>query len=157
MLTKEHGQKVQELFQEMIGLTDRLAEVKQELAGFGVRLEEVSDLPTVTVSAAKKSAPAANGVKRRGRPPKNPAAAPAEGGSQRVVLGDLLVEIAEKARQPLKLDAFVAKALEAGYETKSTADKFPNLVYQSLNKLVKQGMFVRDPETRQYSRIQKAA
>lgn len=90
-------------------------------------------------------------VKRgRGRPRKT------EGDDEKSMsLGSLLMTIAQESESPLTSADFVTKARAAGYKTKS--DNFGNMVYQALVKLVKDGKFRKNSETKAYEFIANAA
>lgn len=150
--------KEAELLQEQIGLLQRVREIELEITGGAV-------VPTVTatvkapVQAAVQATPATGEVKRRGRPKGSTNAAKAAGvatdDGKSVDLPTLLETIAQQVNRPLLLADFVTLAREAGYTTK--AKDFSNMVYQSVLKLVKKGLFKKNDETRAYEYVGKAA
>lgn len=69
-------------------------------------------------------------------------------------LPTLLTQIAADARKPLKIADFVELARKSGYQ--SDANDFPNMVYQSLRKLVKRGVLEKDQDSRNYHFVKAA-
>jgi len=150
--------KEAELLQEQIGLLQRVREIELEITGGVVA---VAAVPTVRTTAPVQAAVAAptGEVKRRGRPKGTTNAAKAAGvatdDGKSVDLPTLLETIAQQVNRPLLLADFVTLAREAGYTTK--AKDFSNMVYQSVLKLVKKGLFKKNEETRAYEYVGKAA
>ena len=67
-------------------------------------------------------------------------------------LPDLLTMIAQQVASPLRHPDFLKLVLASGYKQGmwKAKDK-SNMVYQSLNKLVKRGTLKKDPDSREYS------
>lgn len=150
--------KEAELLQEQVGLLQRLREIELEING-GVATQTVK--AAAPVKAVVTAAPTGE-VRRRGRPPgtgKAATAAKAAGvatdDGKSVDLPTLLETIAQQVNRPLLLADFVTLARQAGYTTK--AKDFSNMVYQSVLKLVKKGLFRKNDETRAYEYVGKAA
>lgn len=153
--------KQAELLHEEIGLLQRMQEIEIE--------RNVSEAGTgkLTVSKsiqghrkAKPTTVKVEGTKRRGRPPgsKNVAKVAADGAAddgKSVDLQSLLQNIAQQTDKPLMIKDFVSLSLQSGYTTK--AKDFSNIVYQSVLKLVKKGVFRKDSETRAYEFVKDAA
>lgn len=169
-----------ELIQEKLGLLQRLDEIDQELgleteAAVAKPKVEPKAVKQPQAAPPKAETKAVDGEKRKpGRPPK--AKAPqAEGvdaaprkrgrpkGSTKAVIAaangedvkgtdlpSLLQTIAQEEQKPLELADLVKLARQHGYTTKSK--DFSNMVYQSTQKLVKQGVFVKD-ENRAYKYV----
>jgi hypothetical protein len=151
--------KEAELLQEQIGLLQRVREIELEITG-GVVAATVATVPTVKATAPVQAQAAPTGeVKRRGRPKGTTNAVKAAGvatdDGKSVDLPTLLETIAQQVNRPLLLADFVTLAREAGYTTK--AKDFSNMVYQSVLKLVKKGLFKKNEETRAYEYVGKAA
>jgi hypothetical protein len=153
--------KEAELLQEQVGLLQRLREIELEMNG-------VVATQTVKAAAPAKAvvnaAPTGEVVRRRGRPPgtgkaaaaaATKAAGVATDDGKSVDLPTLLETIAQQVNRPLLLADFVTLARQAGYTTK--AKDFSNMVYQSVLKLVKKGLFRKNDETRAYEYVGKAA
>jgi hypothetical protein len=70
-------------------------------------------------------------------------------------LPDLLTMIAQQVASPLKHLDFLKLVLASGYKPGGEglweAKDKSNMVYQSLNKLVKRGTLKKDPDSREYS------
>lgn len=149
--------KQAELLHEEIGLLQRMQEIEIE--------RNVSEAGTgkLTVSNSKSKAKPTTvkveGAKRRGRPPgsKNVVKVDADSSDdgKSVDLQSLLQTIAQETAKPLMIKDFVALSLQSGYTTK--AKDFSNIVYQSVLKLVKKGVFRKDSETRAYEFVKDAA
>jgi hypothetical protein len=149
--------KEAELLQEQIGLLQRVREIELEITGsVVVAVPTVNAAVQPAVQAAVQAAPTE--VKRRGRPKGTTNAAKAgvaADDGKSVDLPTLLETIAQQVNRPLLLSDFVTLAREAGYTTK--AKDFSNMVYQSVLKLVKKGLFKKNEETRAYEYVGKAA
>jgi len=152
--------KEAELLQEQIGLLQRVREIELEITGGVVAVATTAPTvkTTAPVQAAVQATPTGE-VKRRGRPKGTTNAAKAAGvatdDGKSVDLPTLLETIAQQVNRPLLLADFVTLAREAGYTTK--AKDFSNMVYQSVLKLVKKGLFKKNEETRAYEYVGKAA
>lgn len=160
----ERAKRVAENAQELAGLLERVAEVKAQMRDdyYALIDEEVAAAVTATTANAVTA-----DRPRRGRPPgsgKKETGITVIGRQQTVKentsgewkdLPTLLSHIAETQNRPLKLADFVQLARAAGYT--SDAKDFPNMVYQSLLKLVKRGVLEKDQESRDYHYIGKAA
>lgn len=170
----------EELVAEWRGLQSRIDEIRQELGGvanirnlatkgsYEQAVKGVKAVKAVKAETTKqpKVPQQDTGEKRkRGRPPgsKNK---PKDGeqtvdavggdgdgdGDGKVIdLPGLIETIGQQVHKPLTVADFVTLVLESGYTTK--AKDFSNIVYQSLHKLVKRGMFVRNGETRAYEYV----
>lgn len=147
--------KEAELLQEQIGLLQRVREIEQEISGTVVQTPGVKTTAPVVGNEVKK---------RRGRPKGSTnvtkvategAEANEDNDGKSVDLQTLLETIAQQVNRPLLLADFVTLARQAGYTTK--AKDFSNMVYQSVLKLVKKGLFKKNEETRAYEYIGKAA
>lgn len=87
----------------------------------------------------------------RGRPRKNKEETPSEGKEEtakRVALPELCLEIAKNVNEPKDIAFFTTEIMNRGY--KSTAKDPKNMIYQGLNKLVKEGQLKKN-EKREYS------
>lgn len=160
----ELASKQAERWEERVGLLNRLAEIDGEL-GIGEPVKAkpkkaATAAPVATTGTAPKKrgrppknpaqAPATvstDGVpaapKKRGRPPKNPNAVPVVK-EKRLELPSLLQTIVQTHGKPMKHEELVVAARTAGY--KSDASDFSNMVYQCLVKLVKKGTFAKANE-----------
>lgn len=162
----ERATKRAVLYQEQTGLLQRLREIELEIE---LDMESRGGTTTRTVKPVKVAAQVAQApgvetptvvgeVRRRGRPKgstnKNKVAKPDDDGKS-IDLPSLLETIAQQVNKPLLLADFVTLAREAGYTTK--AKDFSNMVYQSVLKLVKKGLFRKNEETRAYEYVGKAA
>lgn len=162
----------EELVAEWRGLQERIDEIRQEL-GNSTKVVAKGNDRVKAVKAVKAEAPKqpkvpqqdAGEKRKRGRPPgsKNK---PKDGEQTEAAVGGddgkaidlpgLIETIGQQVQKPLTVADFVTLVLESGYTTK--AKDFSNIVYQSLHKLVKRGMFVRNGETRAYEYVpQKVA
>ena len=157
----------EELVAEWRGLQERIDEIRQELGGGVGTAKVVKAVKAVKAQTPKqpKAPQQDTGEKRkRGRPPgsknkpkdgEQPEAAGGDDGKA-IDLPGLIETIGQQVHKPLTVADFVTLVLESGYTTK--AKDFSNIVYQSLHKLVKRGMFVRNGETRAYEYVpQKVA
>jgi hypothetical protein len=122
----EQARRIAELAQERAGLLERLAEIDRELA---------SETPSGNMPApvSLPAAPELAEVEKSVKP----------------TLPALLAEVAAEQKRPLRLAEFVQLVRQAGY-TKEATD-FPNMVYQALLKLVRQGVLKKDKADGTYS------
>lgn len=154
------------MYQERI---DELTAAKEKIDQELLHLHALADLEggKVQKSTKTKKVTASEG-KRRGRPKKvvsdatetvvkrgrgRPKKTDSDGKS--MSLNGLLMTIARESEAPLTMGDFVSKARQNGY--KSTSANFGNMVYQALVKLVKEGKFRKNSETKAYEFIAQAA
>lgn len=152
--------KQAELLQEEIGLLQRVQEIELERNGKVAASKSTRTTKSTKIAVKDKSKYVkAEGGKRRGRPPgsKNVKSAndSNDDDGKSIDLQSLLSTIAQQTGKPLLIKDFVALALESGYTTK--AKDFSNIVYQSVLKLVKKGVFQKNTETRAYEFVQDVA
>lgn len=150
--------KVAELAAECFGMMEQVATLQERIAEAKKEIKELVDAeetPTATMETTEETLPieAAPSGKRRGRPPGSKNSITVVGKKKPVekYLPRLLERIAKEQAKPLKLAAYVSLARNAGYV--SSADDFPNMVYQSLLKLVRKRVLEKDQETRDYHYI----
>lgn len=140
VLSQENVTRIGELNKELGDLQPKIAELQSkvvELDGFKQResaiRKEMSVLLGVAVAKSNRGRPRTKGDGST---------------SNKVKLPVLLTKLATEAQKPLKLAELTDMALAAGYESKAT--DFSNMVMQSLTKLVKEGVLVKDNENRTY-------
>ncbi len=169
----QQAQRFAEVATERAKVVQRLEELDTELSS--LLSGSVVTVPAVPVSSGKKAAattaaPAASKGKRgrpkgsknkatttatkgrRGRPRKN--ATPETDVKVQVdgsdkELPDLLTAIAQEVGKPMRLPDYLAVVLASGYQ--SEAKDKSNMVYQALNKLVKRGTLVKNPDNGEYA------
>lgn len=122
-------------------------------------LEELVDLETQhgghqprPVTARKPAARTAVADKAKPRKSKRSSrqiGAAVSSDGKNIRLPQLLVSIGQQQSSPVKLEELCKLVKEAGYE--SNASNFSNMVYQSLQKLIKKGFFARNSDTREYA------
>ena len=156
----ERAKRVAENAQELAGLLERVGELKSQMReDYYALIDEEVSAAVAPTNAVTTDRP------KRGRPPGSRKEAgitvigrqstAGTGTGEWKDLPSLLSHIAETQNRPLKLADFVQLARSAGYNTQ--AKDFPNMVYQSLLKLVKRGVLEKDQESRDYHYIGKAA
>lgn len=125
-----------------------------------VLLEELVDLETqhgghhVRPVAARKPAARSTAFADKPKPRKakknnRQIGAAVSSDGKNIRLPQLLVSIGQQQSSPVKLEELCKLVKEHGYE--SNASNFSNMVYQSLQKLIKKGFFARNNETREYA------
>lgn len=181
----QEAQKIAELATERAKLFEALEANAEDLSSLGIIVSggEKPKAATAkkTTAAATASSPASSTSSKpkakrgRGRPkgsknksaaakkkkgPKTKAAASTTSTDTKIEAGDLdlpdlLTMIAQQVASPLKHPDFLKLVLASGY--KSEAKDKSNMVYQSLNKLVKRGTLTKDPDSREYNLVADAA
>lgn len=166
METLNIAQEKQRIQDQMEKLSEQFALLTryEELAGSS-EVSASPKMPKVTKTKAEKTpkapkSPPPDGQKRRGRPPgsKNkpkdgsaPATSTESANADKPMkLPEMLLTFINETKKPLRLKDFVTMALHAGY--KSKAKKFENVVYQTLHKLVGEGVLKLDGVTREYAK-----
>lgn len=85
---------------------------------------------------------------------KRPASRRQRDGEKEMRLPDLLQIIGQQhAGEKIPYKTLAEEVVQAGY--KSNSSNFNNMVYQSLQKLVKRGVYTKDAETREYQFVGK--
>jgi hypothetical protein len=130
-----------EKLDKQIALLEELVDLEAQHGGHQVR--------SVAARKSARTAVADNLKPRRAKKTSRQIGVVVSSDGKNIRLPQLLVSIGQQQSSPVKLDELCKLVKEAGYE--SYASNFSNMVYQSLQKLIKKGFFARNDETREYA------
>lgn len=131
-----------EKLDKQIALLEELVDLEVQHGGHQAR-------PVAARKLAARTAATDNPKIRRAKKTSRQIGAVVSSDGKNIRLPQLLVSIGQQQSSPVKLEELCKLVKEAGYE--SNASNLSNMVYQSLQKLIKKGFFARNDETRDYA------